>query len=240
MTESGVSDVLRHSLADRLLHWCNAALWAALMITGTGMLEHPQLAPFGMAFPRFMRELFGGSGGLLTAHIWLGVCWLVLMLFYLFFRYRGAAFFLGQIVSYEASDLTWLLRRGAQMLLGRGMSARLGLDGPLPAQGYYNPGQRGLALFLTCMGALAAVSGLVMAFAPQLGLIGNSRIISLALAVHHFSVWLAAAGLPIHIYMAALVREERPALLSMLHGTVPLAYAKEHHPRWNWRSGEGQ
>ena len=66
---------------------------------------------------------------------------------------------------------------------------------------------------------LAAFSGLAMAFAPQFGLIHGDTVAT-ALLVHHFSVWLAAAGLPIHIYMAALVREERPALHSMICGTI--------------------
>ncbi len=232
--------IVRHSLADRLLHWSNAALWAALLVTGAGMLEHPALAPLGADFPRWMRNLFGGSGGLLSVHIWLGVFWLTVLALYLVVRWRGAAFFLRQIAHYQASDMTWLARRGAQMLLGRGLAARLGLDGPLPDQGYYNPGQRGLALFLVCMGALTTVSGLVMAFAPQLSLAGQGEAIAYALLLHHFSVWLAAAGLPIHIYMAAFVREERPALRSMLCGTVPLAYARAHHPHWNWQAGEGQ
>jgi len=239
MTEAPSTQVVRHTLADRLLHWSNAVLWAALLITGIGMLEHPVLAPLGMDLPRWLRELFGGSGGLLTVHIWLGVCWLVALGLYLVLRWRGAAFFLRQIVTYQASDLTWLGRRSAQMLLGRQLASRLGVDGPLPEQGYYNPGQRGLALFMVCMGTLAACSGLVMAFAPQLGLM-HGETVATALLVHHFSVWLAAAGLPIHIYMAALVREERPALRSMICGTVPAAYARAHHPHWNWQAGEGQ
>jgi cytochrome b subunit of formate dehydrogenase len=35
-----------------------------------------------------------------------------------------------------------------------------------------------------------------------------------------------------HIYLAAISRSTRPSLSALIDGTIPLSYAREHHPKW--------
>lgn len=226
----------RHSLSDRLMHWNNAACWLLLLATGIGLVDHPSLAVFGQGYPAFMRSLAGGGGNLLTVHIALGCFWIASLILYLAINRKGAFFFLRSIFTPAKGDSTWLFRKTLQMTLGKDVASRLGVSLELPAQGYYNAGQRILAVAIVLGCAAIAASGLLMALSTSLSAKAQPVLVSLidwALLVHHASVWLIVAGLFVHIYMAAISIEERPALLSMFTGTVPLEYAQHHHPLWD-------
>jgi formate dehydrogenase subunit gamma len=44
----------------------------------------------------------------------------------------------------------------------------------------------------------------------------------------------------LHIYMAAISKEERPAFFSMFTGKVPEEYARHHHQLWHDQIKENQ
>jgi hypothetical protein len=43
----------------------------------------------------------------------------------------------------------------------------------------------------------------------------------------------------LHAFMATAVPSERPVLFSMLHGSVPARYAREHNRLW-WEEVSGE
>lgn len=227
--------ILRHNRSDILLHWSNAVLFIALLLTGTGLLDNPDLAPFGHAYPAFMRDLVGGGGALLSLHIVLGCLWMFALLLYAIVNSKGARFFACEVFRVNSGDGTWLFRKLFQMTLGCDVSSRLGICQELPCQGYYNAGQKAFALVSIIGGACIMVSGVLLALSTSLNatawptLVGSMGWV---LAVHHFSVGLVTAGLFIHIYMAAFSLDERPGFRSMFCGTVPADYARHHHPLW--------
>jgi len=52
--------------------------------------------------------------------------------------------------------------------------------------------------------------------------------------LHFTAVGLVASGLMIHVYMAAVFPEEKPAFFSMITGSVDELYVSSHHFKW-WR-----
>lgn len=227
--------VLRHSLSDRLIHWTNATLWFLLLATGIALVDHPQMAILGQSYPAFIRSLVGGGANLLTIHIVLGCVWLTALGLYIVINPKGTLFFLRSIFTPAKGDIVWLIRKGAQMTLGKDIVKRLGMPLELAPQGYYNAGQRILAVAIVFAGIAIALSGILMALSSSIGAAQFPTLVAWvnwAIFIHHFSVWLSVAGLFVHIYMAGISKEERPALLSMFTGTVPMEYVNHHHPLW--------
>jgi formate dehydrogenase subunit gamma len=220
----------------------NALLWLLLSATGIALVDHPELAVFGEAYPAFVRSLVGGGATLLRLHITLGCLWAASFIIYAVVNGKGAAFFLRSVFTPQQGDMTWLARKSIQMTFGVSAAKRLGMRLDLPPQGYYNAGQRALAALIVLGCCAVAASGAVMALAPSVSAAEHPVFVACvpwALLVHHFSVGFIIAGLFIHIYMAAIAAEERPAFLSMLIGTVPAEYARNAHPLWIVAPGAG-
>jgi cytochrome b subunit of formate dehydrogenase len=58
--------------------------------------------------------------------------------------------------------------------------------------------------------------------------------VSWAVPLHFTAVGLVVSRLVIHVYMAAVFPEEKPAFFSMITGSVDELYAHNHHFKW-WR-----
>ena len=237
MTNSKTTMILRHSISDILIHWSNAVLFIILLLTGIGLIEHPELSLFGPGYPVFLRSLVGGGGALLTLHIVLGCLWLGALTLYVLVNFSGARFFLREVFRLTPGDGVWLFRKMFHMTLGRDVSAKMGISQELPEQGYYNAGQKAFAVISVIGGICIAVSGVLLALSTSLSAAAYPTLVGLMgwiLALHHFSVWLVVAGLFVHIYMAAFSLDERPGFRSMFSGRVPEDYARHHHPLWKF------
>jgi formate dehydrogenase subunit gamma len=75
-----------------------------------------------------------------------------------------------------------------------------------------------------------AVTGLIMFLSDIL--LTNTAIVQWAIVIHFVAVLVVTGGLLVHIYMAAISPEERPAFFSMFTGNVPEDYAEHHHKLW--------
>ncbi|MDR0239022.1 MAG: cytochrome b/b6 domain-containing protein [Deltaproteobacteria bacterium] len=217
---------MRHSLADRCMHWGNALLWLLLFFSGAGLLQGG-LAPFGDGYTAAVRKLAGGGSGLLRLHIILGCVWMGIFSLYIALNAKSAASFLREIFSVRPGDLIWLRRKPAIMLLGEHRAAALGFETKLPPQGFYNMGQKAFGMLSVTAGVTLVATGLIMAtgFAPP-GFAGW------CVTIHYIACGLTLAGLLVHLYMTLAVPEERPGLKSMFSGSVPEDYAKHHHANW--------
>jgi formate dehydrogenase subunit gamma len=218
---------LRHSLADRCMHWANAALWLLLFITGMGLMHHEALAPFGQAYPLLLRRLAGGGGNLLLVHIILACVWMGCFAVYIALNGKSTLFFLREIFSVRPGDMLWLKRKMPLMILGPKLAARFGLETALPPQGFYNMGQKGFGMLSVLGGVILALSGGIMALG-----IGSIWLIGWCVTAHYIAAGLVFIGLLAHLYMTLAVPEERPGLRSMFSGLVPEAYAQSHHADW--------
>ena len=238
MTDKNQKTIRRHRPAAMFIHWFNAVCWFFLLATGLGLIGNQDLAPIGTWWPELMRSVFGGGGNLLLAHeiaagVWLAV-WVV---FALLGAKRYTVPFLVQILSIKPKrDMEWTIKKNIQMTLGYKKMAQLvkplGWDGRIPDQPFYNAGQK-LAAQAIVAGALALVAtGIIMTMSKYVLTPAEAALVQWSITIHFVAAGLTTAMLLIHIYMAAISIEERPAFWSMFTGRVPVDYAQHHHKLW--------
>lgn len=208
----------RHRFGMRFIHWFNALSWVLLVVTGTALMVGPAFALFGAAAPRLLARTVGGASRLLRFHVLWGLLWaFVIVPTFLYLKHGGLEAVREILVTRD--DIRWLL---AKPLVAMGLG-----NGPLPPQDKYNAGQKVFALTALGGTSLIIATGLVMTFH-----LGSASVIAAAVLVHKLAIALALAGVSVHITMAAIVREERPALKSMLRGTVDRHHAEAHSAKW--------
>ncbi|MCB2193078.1 MAG: cytochrome b/b6 domain-containing protein [Deltaproteobacteria bacterium] len=235
---SSLKMIPRHTKAGIFIHWFNAACWLFLLITGLALIQNPELNPLGAWYPKAVRAVFGGGANLLVAHWVVALLWLAVWVVYLFWGMnRFVAPFLYSVFTLEPNrDIQWMIKKNLQMILGYKMMAKLvkplGYDGHLPPQEYYNAGQKVAAQGII-IGALVLVgTGFIMLFSKYFFTAADTWLVQWSITVHFIAAGVTTALLMVHIYMAAISKEERPAFISMFTGKVPEEYAKHHHQLW--------
>ncbi len=233
----------RHSRAGIFIHWFNAVCWLFLLATGLGLIQNPELQPLGPGYPAALRGLFGSGAGLLLAHWLVALVWLAVWLVFILANLtRNVIPFLAQIFSLNPRrDLEWMIKKNLQMTVGYRLMAKLvrplGLGPAIPDQEYYNAGQKLAAQAMVAGGLALIASGLVMLASKYLLGPGLEALVQWSITMHYLAAMVTTAMLLLHIYMAAISRDERPALFSMFTGKVPADYAKHHHKLWHDQLG---
>ena len=230
--------IKRHEKPAILIHWFNAVAWFFLLATGLGLIENPELQPLGQWWPEMMRDLFGGGAALLKVHCIVGVVWAAVWLVFLIVGIsRYTLPFLKQIMSFKIPrDIQWMVKKNMQMTMGYKIMERmvkpLGWDGKIPEQGFYNAGQKAAAGGMIAGAAVIAATGVMMLISKIYLNSAHVPLVQWSITIHYIAAAVTFGILLIHIYMAAISREERPAFISMFTGEVPEAYARHHHRLW--------
>jgi uncharacterized protein len=209
---------LKHPLPQRVLHWFNAACFLFLWGTGIGLVTTSgyRLAP--QLYIDLLTGIFGSSAMMLKFHIAVGVVWFgVLAVLFLVDPYGLSLRFLRDLIP-TRNDLRWMLVRP---------KAELDPSVELPPQGAYNAGQKAFGWTVLTGVAAIATSGIAMWIGT-----GGSAISSWMVLIHLLAVGAVITFFFVHFTMAALVTEERPALISMFTGKVTKEYAEHHHAEW--------
>lgn len=208
----------RHPFGMRFLHWFNALSWVLLLLTGTALMIAPSFALFGTGFPEFVSKVFGGQSNLLLFHVLWGLLWSVVIIPpFLYFKKGGIEAL--REVRLTRDDLRWFMYK-PMVMLGIGSKT-------LPPQDKYNAGQKVFAISAIVGTAAIIGSGLVMVFH-----IGSAPVVAVAILVHKVMVGVALMGVAVHITMAAIMKEERPALVSMIKGQIDRHHAEQHSSKW--------
>jgi formate dehydrogenase subunit gamma len=226
--------IRRHTTSAIVMHWFNAACWLTLLGSGFALMSNPVVQPVGMWWPHLWEWAIGACGTLML-HVVAGLAWAAVYVLYLPLRRSEAASFLREITDINlARDMSWCMGKGVVLVLGEGTLRRLGpkfgLDAELPPQGFYNAGQKMMAVVAVACGLGLAVSGLMLL--TLAGQPGAETILQWLLLVHFCCAGAMAILIPVHVYMAALAPGEGPALRSMLTGFVPEEFARHHNPLW--------
>jgi formate dehydrogenase subunit gamma len=213
------------------MHWFNAACWFFLLGSGFALLAGEKSQPIGEWWSALWSGLFGPAG-LLTAHIAVGVLWAgIYGVYSLAFLHRDVAPFLREIFALSPrSDFLWCLRKAFWLILGPVVMRKIGLEPTLPPQGFYNAGQKLVAIAAVICGVGLVLTGILLAVSVRTT--GLEQAVQWALLAHLCCAGLMSVLLPVHIYMAAFAPGERPALLSMFTGVVPADFARHHNPLW--------
>jgi cytochrome b subunit of formate dehydrogenase len=112
--------------------------------------------------------------------------------------------------------------------------AMLGVDRELPPQDKYNAGQKLFAISVLVATTLIITSGLVMGLH-----LGPPGAVAAAILVHKLAIMLVLVGLSLHLTMALIMREERPALRGMLKGEIDYDHAITHAEKWAAKLEDG-
>lgn len=233
--------IRRHSSSAIFMHWFNAICWIFLLLSGFALLVG-EMQPVGDWLRTFFLELFGETR-LLYAHLYVGTVWVVGYLIYLLMRFRSEVLpFIKEITRFHAaSDAMWCLKKGLWLILGPRLTKKFGIDPKLPPQGFYNAGQRAVAVCAVVASIVLAITGVVMGFLSGnqlagLGILMHAdqvqALLQWCIYLHFVSAAVMAVFLPIHIYMAALAPGEGPALKSMFTGFVPEEHVRHHNTLW--------
>jgi formate dehydrogenase gamma subunit len=217
-SSSSTASLARHTVGIRLLHWFNALSWLLLLATGTGLMSAPGFAIFGTRFPRLAAGLSGGVERLIRFHVLWGLLWAAATVPLFLLVKKGPREVLRE-VRLTRDDLTWFL---AKPLAMAGLRRQ-----PLPPQDKYNAGQKIFAILVLVATAVIVASGLVMAFH-----LGPARVVAGAIVAHELAIALVLVGIAVHLTMAAVIAEERPALRGMLTGRIDYEHARHHSPKW--------
>ncbi|WP_027183625.1 formate dehydrogenase subunit gamma [Desulfovibrio inopinatus] len=223
---------VRHNRWDIGIHWFNFFCWIFLFATGLGLVKNDQINLVGAWWPDLLRTIFG-TGGLLLAHEIVGILWVFGFCLYLLVNGKGAIFFLSQTFLIDLKrDIVWMMKKPIHMTMGDEGLKRFGMTPGLPPQGFYNMGQKAFAI-AAVLGSIGLIAtGLVMILSQTSSGMAALPLTQWSILIHYVCALVVFAGLLVHIYMAAIAPEERPAFMSMFTGSVPEDYAKHHHKLW--------
>jgi formate dehydrogenase gamma subunit len=202
----------------RFLHWFNALSWALLLSTGTALMSSASFAIFGAGFPRWLSSLLGGAERLIRLHVLWGLLWAALIV-PLFLVFKHGPRHVLEEVRVTRDDLRWLVMKPFAMI---GLAPQ-----PLPPQDKYNAGQKLFAVAVLAGTAAIIGSGLVMTLH-----LGPADAVAAAILVHKLAIVLMLVGVGVHLTMAAVIADERPALRSMVTGHIDYQHARHHSPKW--------
>ena len=224
--------IKRHSFTAIAMHWFNAVCWLFLLFSGFATLSNDTMQPIGKWWVDLWEGMFGGALGLLNAHISVGIAWIAVYAVYLIFRMRSEAWpFLKEITDLSPkSDLLWCFKKGMWLVSDARTMRRLGVDPEFPPQGFYNAGQKLVAVLAVLASLTLAVTGVLMLH--YLSIAGSETLMQWCLLIHFCSAGIMAVFIPVHIYMAAVAPGEGPALRSMFTGVVPESFVCHHNPLW--------
>ncbi len=213
----------KHGVAGVTLHWVNAISWFLLIFTGVALLSADYLKFAPVWYLDMMNGIFGTKSAMLHFHIAIGTFWVLTLLLYAIFGYRNYLLdFIKHDLILDKDDIKWFPAK-LKNLAGKLSHYEM------PEQGTYNAGQKAYAVVVAVCTVVLMVTGPIMAFH-----IGSTTIIQWAMMLHFVATMSVFTGVFVHVYMAALFPEERPAFFSMITGKVNELYAYLHHYKW-WK-----
>lgn len=223
--------IRRHSKTAIAIHWFNAICWIFLLFSGFALLSNPDMQPVGRWWPGLWTGFFGELG-LLNAHIAVGIIWALVYAVYLLLRMRAEAWpFLREITDlHPKMDMIWCGKKGLWLTTSSKTMRRMGIDPELPKQGFYNAGQKLVAILAVIASVTLVITGALMVFLADKA--GTETLLQWCLLLHFCAAGSMAIFLPVHIYMAAFAPGEGPALRSMFTGYVPEDFVRHHNPLW--------
>jgi len=232
----------KHDVAIVLLHWFNAITWIFMLATGAALI----VSGFYKIAPQFyiniMHGIFSSPADMLQFHIWLGIIWIIVFGAYTLFGYRKYLRRRSAYLKYDPESKSWKEKLKAYQCVLLGNPAMcldendlkwlkiriLQIFGkssePLPPQGSFNGGQKLYGLLAATMTPVIMLTGLIMAFH-----LGPVWLVRWAIPIHFTAVGLVVSGLVIHVYMGAVLPEEKPAFFSMITGSTSELFLYKHH-----------
>ncbi len=208
--------IQRFNRTQRALHWSHSITFFILLATGVILLV------------RQIGERVGYHLLILRIHEYTALFYIFGPLLWVLVGDRRSLFRdLKEFDEWDEDDVEWLKRA---VLHGPAASS-------LPPQGRYNAGQKLNGVLTLAATAGFIVTGIILWRPPGLAEVLPSWVFSDAISnnaifLHQLLLYVSVPLVLGHIYLAAVSRATRPSLSALVNGTVPLSYAREHHPKW--------
>jgi formate dehydrogenase subunit gamma len=200
-----MAEMVKKSSGDEILnHWILAVSCILLIISGYGFLF--QIETIG--------SLFGGFDTMKTVHNWVGVVFILSLLYSMRHYFKDA-------LEYDADDRQWFKVAGGYL------SHKV----KVPPMGKYNPAQKLYYLAILAAGIAIALSGSVIWLIQD-----NAGLILFAHLVHNVAFCIFIIAVPVHIYLSTLANPGTFRI--MVNGMVPLELAKKRYPKWMKAAGK--
>jgi formate dehydrogenase subunit gamma len=194
-----MTEMVRKSTLDEILnHWILAISCILLIISGYGFLFHVEV----------IGAMFGGFETMKTVHNWLGVVFVLSLLYSMRHYFRDS-------LEYDADDRQWFKVAGGYL------SKKV----KVPPMGKYNPGQKLYYLAILVFGLVISLSGFgIWLFKESVTVMLVSHLL------HNLAFIVFIIAVPVHIYLSTLANPGTFRI--MVSGTVPLEVARKRYPKW--------
>jgi len=212
--------IKKHDYTTVWIHWFNALVWFLLLPTGAALISAEKYNFVPIGFIKWMSSLFVGRENLLKMHVWIGVFWIFIILTYAIFGAKRYFPIVKSLFIIDSDDIKWLKAF---------LSKILGKKVDMPPQGFFNAGQKLVAINIYLMTPIIMITGLIMAFQLL-----PPPIIRLSILLHFIAVGSICINLPIHIFMAAFYAPEREAFKSMITGHLSEYFLYKHNYKF-WK-----
>lgn len=200
-----MTEMVRKSSGDEILnHWVLAVSCILLIISGYGFLFQTEA----------IGSLFGGFNTMKTVHNWVGVVFILSLLYSMRHYFTDA-------LEYDEDDRQWFKVAGGYL------SHKV----KVPPMGKYNPGQKLYYLAILGAGIAIALSGFAIWLVQD-----NQTLILISHLVHNVAFCIFIIAVPVHIYLSTLANPGTFQI--MVNGTLPLEVAKKRYPKWMKAAGK--
>ena len=194
-----MTEMVRKSSGDEILnHWVLAASCILLIISGYGFLFQTEA----------IGSLFGGFNTMKTVHNWVGVVFILSLLYSMRHYFTDA-------LEYDEDDRQWFKVAGGYL------SHKV----KVPPMGKYNPGQKLYYLGVVGAGIAIAISGFAIWLMKD-----NATVMLISHLVHNVAFCVFVIAVPVHIYLSTLANPGTFQI--MVTGMLPLSDAKKKYPKW--------
>lgn len=208
------TQVKRHTLSDRIVHWGAALSIFTLIFSGIGQM------------PVYKRYMVADLPGM----AWSADYRVTLLLHYL-----GAALLLG-VVAYHILHSLQLRRLGLVPRKGDGRESMQIIKAMItgqaePPSGKFLAEQRLAYAFIAGTVGLLIITGLLKVVKNLPGIALPHGLLVINTLLHNLGTFLMIFGITAHLG-AFLLKANRPLFGSMFTGTVDAEYARHRHPLW--------
>jgi len=204
-------EVERYRKPTRILHWCQAASFAVLFVSG-------------MVF-FFSGSAMASGNWLHIVHRAVGIIFIGLPLLYLLVKWKAAWRGIKLAFQWGVDDLEWVKAAPQYYYLFE--------EQAMPPQGYLNTGQKVWWLMVIVLGPVLAVTGVLLCvFQAD----AARQYYQLMLFYHEASFIIIGNMFLVHIYLTVIHPHAHPwksgPWHAMTRGKVTLGYARLHHGKW--------
>ncbi|HWW88047.1 MAG TPA: formate dehydrogenase subunit gamma [Vicinamibacterales bacterium] len=197
-----MSEILRHPVYSRVLHWSVAAFFILSLLTGFAIYT-PWLF-------RWLTPLFGGGATTRLLHPW---------------------FSLGFVLIFGFQILNWLQpmawTRADRQWMGRLREYVTNSDDGEPEYvDFFNAGQKLYFWAIVAGTAIFLMTGIPLWFPRTFG----RTVVAIGYLLHDVAALIMLVGFIVHIYEGTAAQPG--TFQSMTRGTVEKRWASTHHPAW--------